>query len=233
MPAPSTRPRLDSFDLIQACSLACQSQDPEALLAALAMGDPISALSEDYAQILLPMAVSGGCARCAQILIDAGAPVSGRGAYGGELPLGSAARDGNASMCALLIKAGADLSAGMSPTRAGEQCPPLCMAAKAGRHEALSALLNAGAPVDSLDEASQSSALLWAVEAGGPLESIALLLERGADPALPNAQGHTPMFLAAFRQESAMVELIEAALLKRALNSTLPAGRPRSPASGL
>jgi ankyrin repeat protein len=75
--------------------------------------------------------------------------------------------------------------------RAAELAGKLCSAARAGRVERARELLDAGAPVDG--RAPDGSAPLHRAAREAHAGLVELLLARGADPAIADAAGWTPL----------------------------------------
>jgi ankyrin repeat protein len=86
-----------------------------------------------------------------------------------------AARNGNASMIATLLKGGADAKAATSTG-----ATPLMMAAASGYADAVNVLLDHGADVDAKESAMEQTALMFAA-ASNRVDAMKALLQRGAD----------------------------------------------------
>ena len=125
-------------------------------------------------------------------LINQGADVNG--AQGdGMTALHWAAENGSAPTAALLLSAGANLSA---VTRLGGYTP-LHLAAKAGSAEVVRAFLAAGADPRAATTTGGATALHFAAAAGNG-DAVMALIEHGADPnAVESAWGQTPLMFAA------------------------------------
>ncbi len=118
------------------------------------------------------------------------------------------------------------LIAGVAVTARAADGLDLIQAVKAGRHEAVRALLGDAASGDvraalRAAEADGTTALHWAVRADDG-ELVRMLLRAGADPAAATRHGVTPLALAAVNGSAAVTEL----LLKAGAspNVTLPEG---------
>ena len=110
-----------------------------------------------------------------ELLIRAGANVSAAN-RAGVTPMRLATINGNASMIAKLLEAGADPNAAL--TRDGDT--PLMMAARTGDADALQVLLDSGAEVNTLESWGGTSALMWAISEHH-LIAVEMLLDSGAD----------------------------------------------------
>ncbi len=82
----------------------------------------------------------------------------------------------------------------------------LIAATLAGDHSRVEALLDAGAPVDAVDEADNTPLILAARD--GRLDIAALLIGRGARIDWQDDEKVTPLIIAAFRDHHAIVELL-------------------------
>jgi len=94
----------------------------------------------------------------------------------------------------------------------------LILAARNGHAELLRALLDGGAQVHHQDNRGRTA--LW--NAATP-EIVALLLERGADPDLPDAQGETPLHAAVREGRTEVVRLLVAHV--KEINARGPDGK--------
>lgn len=111
----------------------------------------------------------------ADLLIRAGAKVSIAN-RDGVMPMQLAALNGNAAMIEKLLKAGANVNAGLTSS----DDTALMMAARTGKVDAVKILLDNGAKVDAKELWGDTTALMWAV-AEGSHPVVKLLIERGAD----------------------------------------------------
>jgi ankyrin repeat protein len=93
--------------------------------------------------------------------------------------------------------------------------PPLCVV--------LRRMLDMGVPVDAVD-ASGSTLLHYAVRREMPIEGLNLLIERGANPALPDNDGITPLQAACLGPNPAAITLL--VNLGADLNQRAPSGQP-------
>ena len=108
------------------------------------------------------------------LLVSAGADVNAANRYGVG-PLQAACTSGNPQIVGLLVDAGADANAALP---AGETVVMTC--ARTGSVAALERLIRGGADVNAAEHWRGQTALMWAA-AGGHAESVALLLDHGAD----------------------------------------------------
>ncbi|KAG2434306.1 hypothetical protein HYH02_012328 [Chlamydomonas schloesseri] len=84
---------------------------------------------------------------------------------------------------------------------------PLHMAAMTGSIAGIRQLLAGGAVVDARDTGG-ATALFLASEAGKSVDVCAALLAAGADPTISNAQGESPMYIAALRGHLGCVQAL-------------------------
>jgi len=129
-------------------------------------------------------AIDASDAQAIARLVAAGADIDEVDLQGFQAtPLAYAAGRGDVDMVRALLAAGAD-------PNAAAFTPPLVEAAGAGFSGIVDILIDAGAEVDSPDEAGLSA---LAIAAANGFASIARrLLQAGADPALPDLDGRTP-----------------------------------------
>jgi hypothetical protein len=157
-------------------------------------------------------AASYGDADVARVLIDAGAELDALAAPdAGGVPGGSAllhaAVFGMTDVLDALVRAGAQVRSITEAAAAGdisdwpiadatkdEAVRALIMAADHQRLSIIDALLGAGTPIDAVDPAWGRHPLRVAAQHGRPA-SVRHLLDRGADPALADDEGHTPLDL--------------------------------------
>ncbi|MBX3440364.1 MAG: ankyrin repeat domain-containing protein, partial [Planctomycetaceae bacterium] len=149
--------------------------------------DPTLARRHRGGQTLLHVAASDGNRELCNVLIAAGANVNAVGVLNCT-PLHWAAQT-SLDCVRLLIDAGADVN------HPGNGCPPLSCAV-ANQHpmveEILQELVNAGAEIDFRDEDCGQTALFRALTI--PNERAAFkLLDLGADPALQEIEGMSPV----------------------------------------
>ena len=160
----------------------------------------------------LMTAASYGDAEVAQVLIDAGANLEARasdeaGGVPGGTALMHAAVFGMTDVLDLLVKAGAqphgiesaaaigDITGWLEPdTPLQARIRALGFAADHERLSVIDQLINAGTPVDAVDELYGRQALRLAAQNGRP-RSVRRLLEHGADPNLRDVHGRTALDL--------------------------------------
>jgi ankyrin repeat protein len=88
------------------------------------------------------------------------------------------------------------LALGADPNDSESEVAPLALALENDNYEVIQALLDAGAGINRTDEFGVT--LLNDLAAGGgSSRKIAFLLSKGANPNLPNAEGNTPLHVAA------------------------------------
>lgn len=113
-----------------------------------------------------------------------------------------AAQAGDASRLSALLEANPQLA----NEENGDGLLPLGIAAHCGRAEAVRTLLDSGADVNAMSRSAISiipsnTALHAAIAGARDREVIQLLLERGANPALLDSNGHTCLHVAALHDD--------------------------------
>lgn len=137
-------------------------------------------------QPLLILAIARGDLVMLELLLDAGADVNIRDTNGNPA-LVCAIANAQYPAAMRLIENGASVNV------KGPKWAAIHLAAQNGRTDLCSALLDVGASVDQLGNASHTALMLAAKEAH--TETVKLLLEHGADPNRKNAEGKTPRAL--------------------------------------
>ena len=181
----------------------------EVARALIAAGAPVDGQPGDRETPLIT-AASYGDAEVAKVLIEAGADVDARSAPdSGGVPGGSAllhaAVFGMTEVLDLLVEAGAKVTSLEEAAAAGDvsgwltpdadlqaRIRALVFAADHQRLEVIDQLIEAGTPVDAVDEVWGRQALRVAAQHGRPA-SVRRLVERGADPNLGDADGLTAL----------------------------------------
>jgi len=192
-------------------ALACTTATAPMIELLLKAGADPNSTSGDGETALMTAALSGR-EDVLQTLIARGAEVNTKENWKGQTALMWAAAGGHMGAIRVLIKAGADINA-----RANGQFTPLLFAVREGRIEAVRALLEAGAsPNDRIlkplmgrrgpsgNEQVVTSALALAT-INAHYELAALLLEKGADPNVPDARGSILHALAWMRRPGLVV----------------------------
>ena len=174
-------------------------------------GAPIDGLPGD-SETPLMTAASYGDAEVTQALIEAGADLEARAsADAGGVPGGTAlmhaAVFGMTEVLDLLAEAGAQPNGIESAAAVGDitgwltsetplqaRIRALTFAADHERLSVIDQLIDAGTPVDAVDEIYGRQALRLAAQDGRP-RSVRRLLEHGADPNLRDEHGHTALEL--------------------------------------
>lgn len=136
-------------------------------------------------------------------LIAAGVDVDAPDA-GGDVPLIMAAYLGHTEITRLLLEAGADVRA-VDP---GMKATALHAAAYAGRTEPARLLIQYGIAIDAQGPYNGYSALHDAIWQNN-VETARVIIEAGADLALRNHEGQTPLEMARARGRSEIAALIE------------------------
>ena len=121
------------------------------------------------------------------------------------LDIFEAAATGDAPHLRALLAAGPELARSFS----GDGWTPLHLAAAFGTPAAVSALLDAGAPLDAVSRNPQQNHPLHAALAlGKNAETVRLLLEHGAPVNTAQAGGFTPIFSAAIANRRDLAEML-------------------------
>ena len=185
---------------------AAQRQDKQAVLSLLAKKADVTATQPDGATAL-HWTVYAGDADITARLIRAGATVNIRNNYGVS-PLALAAKQGNAAIVDLLMKAGADPNDPINYINADET--PLLHAARAGSVDAVNMLLWAGARVNAREGWNGQSPLHWAA-AEGHGAVVEALIAGGADIRHRSNAGTTPFLFAVRKGDMRAVKAFLAA----------------------
>jgi ankyrin repeat protein len=136
-------------------------------------------------------------------LIDAGAPLDTQQHLGRTL-LHEAAIGGDPELIRLLVARGLDVNAIDDHVKD----TPLAFAVGHDNHDAVAALLEAGANVNHQDGSGRTH--LHGAILGKRVEVVQMLLAAGADPTIADRKGETPLDLALARNP-AMANLLEQA----------------------
>jgi ankyrin repeat protein len=222
----------------------------------LGRGADVKARSEDGRTALAIAASRYGSLEVVRLLLDSGADPSVQSpSYKGPVtPLAEAANVGGEAVVRLLIERGADVK-GAAPSALGAaidandaRCVDLILPA-ADRDTASRALANLGPPFANAEQHRNTTLLRRLLDHGAdvnargpggypvlmelvhsdtfPLESIATLIERGADLSLTTEAGLTALDLARRHGRTPVVELLEKAGAKPGKASPAQAGPPR------
>jgi len=136
----------------------------------------------------------------AEILISKGADVNAR-AFGGQVALYRAAREGNRDVVRTLIEKGSDVN-----TRDREGQTPLHLAAMKCRNDLVRLLVEGGADVN-IKDSSGMTALHYATDAGRK-DMAELLISKDAEPNVENILGVRPLHMAAALGHKGLAELL-------------------------
>lgn len=169
---------------------AIRSADLAAVRECIARGDRVNVLDEEGLTPLI-WAAASGYREIAEQLLDAGAPIDGRGALGGT-PLARAVRGRKPDMVRLLLDRGADVNA-----RDRSGWSPLFFAALTGSAETTAELISKGADVHVRDLYKATPLLLSADLGGEP--ALRELVQAGADINAQDNEGNTALILASYR----------------------------------
>lgn len=193
---------------------------------------------------MLEAAGKGNTARV-QELLSQGVNVNMRGGDG-NTPIMEAAYGGHLDTVRLLLDHGADLSAKKRDGATAltltsnkdivalfKNVSSMVAAAAAGNNPILETFISNGTPINALSETGESAlhAACW----NGKVETVKLLLERGADPQIKKTDGASPVSLASGQKHEDIVALLNAAIEKKgkeaAPNRTgTPTSSPAKPA---
>ena len=153
---------------------AAMAGDRAAVKALLQQGRDVNAAQGD-GMTALHWAAMKNDAELAQMLVYAGANVKATTRLGANTPLVLAARNGNAPVVDVLLKAGADAK---EPTSTGTT--PLMLASASGNVEAVKALLAAGAEIEAKESSMEQTPLMFAT-AFSRVEVMKALIAAGAN----------------------------------------------------
>lgn len=181
---------------------------------------------------MLEVAGKGNNARVKELL-DKGVDVNTRG-NDRNTPIMEAAYAGHLDTVKLLLDHGADLSAkkndGATPIAlAGRSkevvelfrnVTALVDAATKGNNQLVKDLIDKGTPVNGLDHGGNSA--LQSACYAGKVDTVKLLLEKGANPNIKKSDGETPLTLAMGQKHADIVALIKEAIAKQP-KATTPA----------
>jgi len=184
---------------------------------------------------MLEAAAKGNTARV-QELLNQGINVNMRGGDG-NTPIMEASYGGHLDTVTLLLDHGSDLSAkkhdgATALTLAANKdilalfknVTSMVAAAAAGNNTILETFITKGTPINALSETGESAlhAACW----NGKVDTVKLLLERGADPQIKKGDGASPVALASGQKHNDIVALLNAAIEKK---SQTTANRTASP----
>ena len=178
--------------------LAATNGDANAIARLLEAGEDANAVLTAEGETVLMLAAHTGNAAAVKLLLERGAAPNTQQVRG-QTALMWAAAEGHAEVVELLLAGGADPALSSAASTKQERRPPggmtaLMFASRQGQLEAARALLDGGADIDQAG-ADNTSALLIAV-VNGHYDLASLLIERGANPNLADANGRTPLYAA-------------------------------------
>jgi ankyrin repeat protein len=149
----------------------------------------------------LDVACQNGLTEIAVLLIDHGAKVDLKGAFG-HSPLRIASRNGNLDIVKILIGKGARID-----TEGEDLATPLESAAGKGHLDIVKVLIEAGAKVNHQDKDGDTP--LHEAARGGYLEVAQYLLSKGADTSIKDSDGSTAGDIARSSGQPKVAELLK------------------------
>ena len=200
-------PSADEIASYSGLFAAAAKGDVAAIKTLIAQGSDIKA-RDGHQRTALHVAAHGGHREAVRALVKGGADPRALDARRYDIVTIAAVRDDEA-MVRLAISLGSDPKAVTSPYDG----TALIAAAHLGHDGVVRALIEAGAPLDHVNNL-QWTALIEAIVLGDGgrrhVACVKMLLDAGANPRLPDGQGVTPLALARARGFRAMVGLLEA-----------------------
>jgi ankyrin len=178
--------------------LAAINADAAAIARLLDAGEDANAVLTAEGETVLMLTAYTGNRDAVQLLLDRGADPNVQ-QFRGQTALMWAAAEGHADVVELLLARGADPALSSAASTKQERRPPggmtaLIFASRQGKLEAALALLDGGADIDQAGADSTSPLLIAVVN--GHYDLASMLIERGANPNLADANGRTPLYAA-------------------------------------
>ena len=121
----------------------------------------------------------------------------------GETPVDSAAKGGETNAIALLVKHGAKVRVARK-----DGLTPLHVAAAGGHTEAVELLVSLGAEIDAIGRTGMPATALSLAASNNRIETVAVLLELGADASKP-AGSDSPLAVAEALENTEVVQLLK------------------------
>lgn len=201
--APRSDPNRPDPEGKTALMFAAQDGNVELVARLIARGANVNAANANGGTPLMYAAL-GGDAVVTRLILEYGARPDHKASLGWTA-LEVAAVKGHTAVASVLLGAGADPN-----VRDAYGWTPLMRAADLRRIAIVRTLLDT--PATSLSARQESGrTALHIASAAGDLDIVALLIERGADPAPEDFQGHTAASLAALAGHTEIVEFLQAA----------------------
>jgi len=194
----------DSPSLAASLRQAAAADDAATVHSLLLQGADIEARDADGRSALL-LATRAGAIDAARVLIEAGADVNAKDRID-DSPYLYAGAEGPLEILRMTLGNGADLA---SVNRYGGTA--LIPAAHHGHPEIVRELLGTAIDIDHVNKLGWTALLETVILGdGGPVhtEILRLLLDAGADPAIADADGVTPLAHAEQRGYAAMIDLL-------------------------
>lgn len=166
---------------------ACQAGDLDLVRRCLIDGADVEQTKQAHRSTPLVVAAANGYLQVVVTLLQAGARVDAELSGGGTALL-HACHDGHVAVVNILLAAGADF---LSQQSCFEDATPLQAACLAGRIEVAELLLDYGAPLNATPQRRfhKSKTPLYVAAENAHLDTVTMLLRRGADANLASFQG--------------------------------------------
>jgi len=172
----------------------------------------------------LAVASAAGAEQLVALLLERRADVAPGTSHRGETPLHHAARGGHRVVCQLLAPLAKAAGVIDAPSMTG--WPPVHLAAAGGHANVVTVLFKNNAAVDCVNDVLGRGTAVHVATRMGAVDTVEALVDREAQPDLPDAAGFTPLHYAAARCDQRCVSL----LLRSRADANRPEGsRHRTP----